>query len=461
MSKWQAYLDAQQDRFEGELLDFLRIPSISSLPDHAEAVQEAAGWVARRAEQAGLENVVILPTEGHPVVYADWMHAAGKPVILIYGHFDTQPVDPIALWQSPPFEPRREGDRLYARGASDDKGNMFAPLLAVEALLQTNGSLPVNVKFLLEGQEEIGSPNIPAFMANEQERFACDLAVSADGGQWAEDQPEVPLATRGLCAMQVNVTGPKVDLHSGIFGGTVQNPIHVLTTMLAALHDEDGHIAVTDFYKEVYELSDDEMNTLNAVPFDADGYQAQLGVQGLYGERGYSTHARAWVRPTLEINGIWGGFMDAGMKTVLPSQAHAKITCRLVPDQAPDVIAQRVASFLQEIAPEGVTVDVEVFANAAYPYVVPADHPGNQATHAVLEKLYGKPPYYTRTGGSVPLYQLFMDQLGVYTVTFGFGLPDENIHSPNEFWRMSSFRRAQTGYAMLLEELATRSLGTT
>lgn len=460
MSNWQAYLDAQQDRFEAELMDLLRIPSISSLPRHADDVRQAAEWVARRAEQAGLENVAILPTGGHPVVYADWLHAPGKPVILIYGHFDTQPVDPLELWESPPFEPRRDGDRIYARGASDDKGNMLVPILAVEAHLKANGTLPVNVKFLLEGQEEIGSPQIPAFMAAERARFACDLAVSADGSQWAEDQPEITLGTRGLCALQVNVTGPQVDLHSGIYGGTVQNPIQALTALLAALHDEQGRIAVPDFYQEVRELSDAEMGALNAVPFDPEAYRTRLGVPSLYGEAGYSTYARAWVRPTLEFNGIWGGFTDAGMKTVLPSQAHAKITCRLVPDQAPDVIAQRVAAYLEQIAPDGVTVDVEILDNAAYPYVIPAEHPGNQAARSVLEALYGKTPYYTRTGGSVPLYQMFMDQLGVYTVTFAFGLPDEHIHSPNEFWRLSSFRRAQTAYARLLEELAARPLGT-
>ena len=456
MSTWQAYLAANQSRFLTELVDFLTIPSISSLPDHAPAVAQAGDWVAARARQAGIEHVEIMPTGGHPVVYGDWLHAPGKPTILIYGHFDTQPVDPLDLWENPPFTPTQVGDRIYARGASDDKGNMFAPILAIEALLQSEGKLPLNVKFLLEGQEEIGSPQLPAFMQAHKDRFACDLVISADGSQWAEDQPSITLGLRGVCALQVDVTGPAVDLHSGMYGGTVQNPIHALASMLAALHDADGRIQVTGFYDEVVTLTPDDQAKVEAVPFDAVAYRARLGVSELFGEAGYSTHERAWVRPTLEINGIWGGFTAAGMKTVLPSQAHAKITCRLVPDQQPAQIAARVAAYLQQVAPPGVTVNVTIYENAANPYVVPTEHPGNQAAHTVLEELYGKPPFYTRSGGSVPLYSLFLSELGAYTTDFAFGLPDENIHSPNEFWRLSSFTRAQQGYVLLLHELAYR-----
>lgn len=453
MGNWQAYLDENQARFSEELLDFLRIPSISALPEHAADVQAAAEWVARRMTAAGIEHVEILPTAGHPVVYGDWLHAPGKPTVLIYGHFDTQPVDPVELWRSDPFTPTVEGDRVYARGASDDKGNMLVPILATEALLQSEGALPVNLKFLFEGQEEIGSPHIPPFLAKEKDRFACDLVVSADGGQFAEDQPELTVSARGLCALQVDVKGPAVDLHSGIYGGTVQNPLHALASIIAKLHDENGHITVPGFYDRARPVTEDDRAKIGAIPFNADEYKSQLGVKELFGEAGYSPYEQAWARPTLEINGMWGGFMGAGTKTVLPSEAHAKITCRLVADQDPAEIAQLVKAHILQIAPPGVEVTVSTLPNAAYPYNSPSDTVGNRAAHAVLEELYGKAPYYTRTGGSVPLLTLFHRELGVYTVTFAFGLPDESIHSPNEFWRFSSFRKSQRGYCMLLHEL--------
>jgi acetylornithine deacetylase/succinyl-diaminopimelate desuccinylase-like protein len=455
MSSWQQYLNDNQQRFVDEMLEFFRIPSVSSLPQHAADVQAAAEWVARRMEAAGIENVEIMPTGGHPVVYGDWLHAPGKPTILIYGHFDTQPTDPEELWTRPPFAPAIEGDRIYARGASDDKGNMFAPIVAVEALLKSDGALPLNVKFLFEGQEEIGSPQLPPFMAKHRERFACDLAVSADGGQWAEDQPELSMSARGICALQVDVVGPSVDLHSGTYGGTIRNPIHALASIIAGLHDEEGRISVPGFYDNVRPVSEDDRAKIAAVPFDANDYKERLGVNALFGETGYNTHERAWARPTLEINGIWGGFSGEGMKTVLPSEAHAKITCRLVADQHPAQIAQLVKAHVERLAPPGVTVDVTILPNAALPYRSPVDFAGNRAAHAVLQELYGKEPLYTRTGGSVPLLTMFHTELGADTVTFGFGLPDEAIHSPNEFWRLSSFRKAQTGYCMLLYELAT------
>ncbi len=455
MASWQKYLSDNQARFVDEMVEFLSFPSVSSLPEHAADVQAAGEWVAKRMQQAGIENVEIMPTGGHPVVYGDWLHAPGKPTVLIYGHFDTQPTDPEELWKTPPFTPTIDGDRIYARGASDDKGNMLVPIVAVEALLQGDGKLPLNLKFLFEGQEEIGSPQLPPFMAKHRQHFACDLAVSADGGQWAEDQPELTVSARGLCALQVDVTGPAVDLHSGIYGGTVQNPIHALATIIAGLHDEEGHITVPSFYDHVRPISEGDRAKIAAVPFDADGYKERLGINALYGETGYNTHERAWARPTLEINGILGGFTGAGMKTVLPAEAHAKITCRLVADQQPAQIAQLVKAHIERLAPSGVKVNVTIFENAALPYNAPADHAGNRAAHIVLEELYGKEPYYTRTGGSVPLLTMFYSELGAQTVTFGFGLPDENIHSPNEFWRLSSFRKAQQGYCLLLQELAT------
>jgi acetylornithine deacetylase/succinyl-diaminopimelate desuccinylase-like protein len=454
MATWQDYLNDNQDRFQAELLEFLRIPSISSLPEHAPAVAAAAEWVGKRMQAAGIEHVQVMATGGHPAVYGDWLHAPGKPTVLLYGHFDTQPVDPEDKWTRPPFEPTVVGDKVYARGASDDKGNMFVPILATEAILAMEGGLPVNVKFCFEGQEEIGSPTMPAFMQANKERFACNMVISADGGQFSETEPEITLSTRGICAVQVDVTGPNRDLHSGQFGGTVQNPIHALTTILAGLHDADGHIAVPGFYDSVRELTPEERAKIAEIPLDTEKYREQLGAPALFGEKGFSVHEQAWARPTLEINGIWGGFMGAGMKTVLPSEAHAKITCRLVADQQPRQIAELVAAQIQRLTPPGVTVNTTITANAAMPYFMAADHPANRAAHAVLEELYGRPPYYTRTGGSVPIYEMFLSALDAYTATFGFGLDDENIHSPNEFWRLSSFKKAQKGYCMLLHELA-------
>jgi acetylornithine deacetylase/succinyl-diaminopimelate desuccinylase-like protein len=335
MASWETYLEENQDRYLKELLEFLSIPSVSGLKKHKEDVKKAADWVAARLQTGGLENVRVLPTGGHPVVYGDWLHAPDKPTVLIYGHFDTQPVDPLKLWSQPPFEPAVKEARVYARGASDDKGNMLAPILALEAVLNSQGKLPVNVKCFFEGQEEIGSPQLPEFISANRELLACDLILSADGGQWDEDQPALMLALRGLCALQVDVQAARGDTHSGTFGGTIMNPIHALVHLLDSMHTSQGKIAVAGFYDAVRPLSDIERTQIAEIPYDESEYKAQLGVDELFGEPGYSTYERAWTRPTLEVNGIWGGFQDEGLKTVLPGTAHAKISCRLVPDQNP------------------------------------------------------------------------------------------------------------------------------
>lgn len=454
MSQAEAYLQDQQARYRDELLEFLRIPSISSLPEHAADVERAASWVADRLRTAGIEHVQILPTGGHPVVYGDWLHAAGKPTILIYGHFDTQPVDPLELWDSPPFEPVIRDGRVYARGATDDKGNMFAPILAVEALLKGEGALPVNLKFIFEGQEEIGSPQIPDFIAANRELLGCDLAISADGGQWSETEPLVLVGLRGGCGLQIDVLGAKIDLHSGEFGGAVQNPIHALVQILDSLHSPDGKILVEGFYDDVLELSDEDRASLAAVPFDEAKYLDNLGLDALHGEAGFTTYERTWARPTLEINGIYGGFQGDGIKTVLPNAAHAKITCRLAPNQDPVKIVELVIAHVNKHAPAGVRIEARPLPFRAQPYLMPVDHPGNQAVREVLTELYGREPYVVRTGGSVPIIMIFLQQLGVHTATFGFGLSDEQIHAPNEFFRLSSFEKGQRGYVKLLHRLA-------
>ena len=307
MTNWKDYMEANIPRYLEELMAFLRIPSISSLPEHAPDVKQAADWVAERLKTAGVEAVQILPTEGHPVVYGQWLHAADKPTIMIYGHFDTQPVDPLELWTHPPFEPVVKDDRIYARGASDDKGNMLIPILATEAMLKTLGSLPVNVKFFFEGQEEIGSPQMPDFISSQRDLLACDMVLSADGGQWEEDQPALNVGRRGLAALQIDLQGAAQDVHSGTYGGTFQNPIHALAQLIASMRSPQGKILVEGFYDAVSELSASERAQIADIPYDELQYLEDLGVERLFGEAGYSTYERAWVRPTLEVNGIWGG----------------------------------------------------------------------------------------------------------------------------------------------------------
>ncbi len=457
MSKWETYLEENKARFQEELLDFLRIPSISALPEHADDVQRAAEWVASRLSLAGIENVQILPTGGHPVVYGDWLHAPDKPTILIYGHFDVQPVDPLNLWTHPPFEPTIIDDRIYARGASDDKGNMLVPILAVEALLKGEGALPVNIKFCFEGQEEIGSPQLPDFMPRHTDLFACDLAVSADGSQWSETEPSILLSLRGICGLQIDFKGAKTDLHSGMYGGAIQNPIHALVQLLDTMHSPEGKILVDGFYDDVIDFSEAERAEVARVPFDQAEYLETLGLNEVFGEPGYTTRERAWIRPTLEVNGIWGGFQGAGIKTVLPNEAHAKITCRLVANQDPDRIVELVTRHIENHAPPGVEVKANPLSIQGKPYMMSADHPGNEAASIVLEEMYGTKPYYTRSGGSIPICGLFLDYLNAYTVSFGFGLRDEGAHAPDEFYRLSSFELGRKAYCKLLYQLAEQN----
>lgn len=453
MNDWKAYLERHASRHMDDLTAFLRIPSISSLPEHAPDVKRAADWVAGRLESGGIENVQILPTGGHPVIYGDWGHAAGKPTLMIYGHFDTQPVDPIEQWATPPFEPVIKAGRIYARGASDDKGNMLIPILAAEAILKTCGRLPVNLKFFFEGQEEIGSPQMPELISSQRERLACDMVLSADGGQWEENQAALTVGRRGLCALQIDLQGAAHDVHSGTYGGTFQNPIHALSRLIASMHSPRGEILVEGFYSAVNDLSDRERSQIAEIPYDESRYLRKLGLKALFGEAGYSTYERAWIRPTLEVNGIWGGFQGEGIKTVIPSTAHAKITCRLVPDQEPDKIVALITGHVAKHAPTGTTVQVKKLAGSASPFLIPWDHPGNQAARIVLKTLYGKAPYIARAGSTIPVCGLLLKYLKAHTVSFAFGLEDEHQHAPNEFFRISSFRRGLQAYGMILEEL--------
>jgi acetylornithine deacetylase/succinyl-diaminopimelate desuccinylase-like protein len=451
---WSDYLDTNQSRFVDELLEFVRIPSVSASENHVEDVVAAGNWVVQRLISAGVENVRIIPTDGHPVVYGDWLHAGpGKPTVLIYGHFDVQPAEPFELWQTPPFSPEVRDSKVWGRGASDDKGGMFIPILSVEALLKTTGRLPVNVKFLFEGQEEIGSPHLPPFIAANGPLLKADMIFSADGSQWAEDQPNLITGLKGLMSAQIIVTGPKTDQHSGQQGGGIANPIQGMSHIIASMKGLDGKIKVAGFYDDVIDLTVEDRAAIARVPFDEAKYISDLGVPEVFGEEGYSTRERLWARPTFELNGIWGGWQGNGIKTVLPAQAFAKITCRLVADQKPGSIFAQLRAHIEAHCPAGLKVTVERLAGSADPFLAPPGHNSSTLAAEALTEVYGKAPYVTRTGGSIPVMTMLLNELGVHATVFAFGMNDENIHAPNEFFRLSNFRIGQTAYCKLLERL--------
>ena len=448
---WRQHLDQHQERHLTQLKELVAIPSVSALPERSGEVAQAAEWVASRLREAGVEHVGVHPLgAASSAVYGDWLHAEDAPTVVVYGHYDVQPADEEDGWSSPPFAPRIAHDRLYGRGASDDKGNMLAPILATEAILATAGALPINVKFFFEGQEEVGSPDLTAFVAAHQELLAADFVLAADGSQWSETEPELTLSFRGLCALEITLQGPENDLHSGIYGGTVQNPIHALCSLLASLHDADGRVAVAGFYDDVVEPTPDERQQFARVPFDEAQHLAATAAPALFGEKGWTTHERTWVRPTLEVNGVWGGFQGAGTKTVLPATAHAKITCRLVAGQRPARIVGCLEAHIEQHVDPAVTVSVHAEEAAGAPYSVPAEHPGVAAAAGVLRRSYGRDPYRVGSGGTLPLCGIFLEHLGIYTVPLSFGLDDEGAHGPDEFFRLDNFRRAQRAYGDVL-----------
>ena len=451
---WEDYLSANQDRFVEELRDLVRIPSVSAKPEHMPDVEAAGEWVVARLKAAGAENVAMYPTAGHPVVYGDWLHAgADKPTVLLYGHFDVQPAEPFELWETPPFEAALRDDRIYGRGASDDKGGMMTPIIAAEALLKTTGKLPVNVKFFFEGQEEIGSPTLAPFISANSKMLKADMIISADGGQWSETEPCLLLGLKGLVGCEVTVTGAKSDLHSGMHGGGVANALHGLSQIISDLKGRDGRINVPGFYEDVIELTVEDREAIARAPFDEAEYIADLDVPDVFGEEGYTTRENLWARPTLEINGLWGGYQGGGIKTVLPREAKAKITCRLVANQTPDKIYGLLKAHIETLTPKGLRVSVERLPGNADPFLVPNGHNATSAVNEVLKEVYGRDPYLVRTGGSIPVMTLLLKELGVHGAVMAFGLDDENIHAPNEFYRLSSYRKGQIAYCKLLERL--------
>jgi len=432
------YLTKHRDKHLEELFDFLRIPSISSSSEHAKDVRTAAEWVATSLTQAKLENVQVMETNGHPVVYGEWLHAEGKPTVLIYGHYDVQPVDPLHLWETQPFEPSIRHEKLFARGASDDKGQVFMHIKAIEAIMNTNGTLPVNVKFIIEGEEEIGSPNLPEFVEKHKDLLASDVIVISDTGMLEKGKPAICYGLRGLCGIQIDVKGAKSDLHSGLYGGGVQNAAHALIELLASFHDQNGKVLVDGFYDKVADLTSEERKAYEALNTDEEKIREDLGVPELFGEEGYTYNERTWVRPTLEINGVYSGFQGEGIKTVIPSEATAKITCRLVPNQDPDEILELLEAHIEKHKPKGVTVKVSHFDKGA-PFVTPFDHPAIQAAARSYEKVYKVPTAFTRGGGSIPIVAAFDQILNKPVVLMGFGLPDENFHAPNEHFHLENF----------------------
>ncbi len=386
----------------------------------------------------GLQRVEVLPTQGHPVVYGEWLGAPGKPTVLIYGHYDVQPPEPLELWTSPPYQATVRDGNLYARGASDDKGQFFVHLKGIEAFLQNGGTLPVNVKMILEGEEEIGSEHLPAFLQERKELLASDLVLISDTSMFARGVPSICYSLRGLAYMQVDLVGPNRDLHSGSFGGSVHNPIQALAEMIAGLHDANGKVTIPGFYKDVRPLSKKERAAFKKLPWSDRKYAKDLGVKQLYGEKGYTSLERLWARPTLECNGIWGGFTGEGAKTVLPSKASAKISMRIVADQSSKKIATLFEKHIKKIAPRTVTVTVRNL-HGGEPAITPIDSPGVQAAVVALEKGFGKKPLYQREGGSIPIVVQFKELLGLDSVLLGFGLPDENAHAPDEFLSLDNF----------------------
>ncbi|MEO0000053.1 MAG: hypothetical protein RL766_99 [Bacteroidota bacterium] len=433
----KTYISNNQDRFLEELLALLRIPSISANSDHKQDMQTCAEAVKDSLLASGADTAVIYETPGHPIVYGEKITDPSWPTVLVYGHYDVQPADPLELWHSAPFEPSIRDGKIFARGACDDKGQFYMHVKALEVMVKNN-LLKTNIKFCIEGEEEIGSPNLAKFVESNKELLKCDVILISDTAMISMDTPSIDTGVRGLSYIEVEVTGPNRDLHSGVYGGAVANPATVLAKMIASCHDEHNHITIPGFYDDVLEASSAERALLGNAPFDEKAYTEDLGIQAVYGEKGYSTNERTGIRPTLEVNGIWGGYTGEGSKTVLPSKATAKISARLVPNQSSAKITAILLDYFKSIAPAGVTVKATEH-HGGEPYLTPIDSKAYQAAAKAIEKSFGKIPVPVRGGGSIPICSLFEKELGVKIVFMGFGLDSDNLHSPNEKYDLVNF----------------------
>jgi acetylornithine deacetylase/succinyl-diaminopimelate desuccinylase-like protein len=437
MQVWKEYQETHKDRFLAELLDLLRIPSVSARKEHKEDMRACAEAVQQRLQEAGADLVTIYETPGHPIVYGEKIIDPAKPTVLVYGHYDVQPADPLELWHSGPFEPVIKDGKIFARGSCDDKGQFYMHVKALEILTKTN-TLQTNIKFLIEGEEEVGSPNLSDFVKQNTTLLQADVILISDTAMLSLDTPSMDVGVRGLSYIELELTGPNRDLHSGVYGGAVANPITILAKMIASLHDENNHITIPGFYDDVVEASAAERALMAAAPFDLEAFKEDLGVGAEWGEKGFSTNERTGIRPTLELNGIWGGYTGEGAKTVLPSKAFAKISCRLVPNQSSDVITDLLINHLKKIAPPSVTVKAALH-HGGEPYMTPIDSKGYQAASKAIEATLGKAPIPVRGGGSIPICALFEKELGIKIVFMGFGLDSDNLHSPNEKFNVENY----------------------
>ncbi|MDZ4712805.1 MAG: dipeptidase [bacterium] len=454
MDKIVKLVNDNKDKYVEELKEFLKIPSISTNPDNKEDVRHCADYVKGQLDIIGLENVRIYETPGHPIVYGEWLNAGkDKPTVLIYGHYDVQPVDPIELWTDPPFQPTVRNGNIYARGSVDDKGQVFIHIKSLEAHFKINKALPINIKFLIEGEEEIGSENLDDFIENNKELLKCDYVIVSDTAMFDYDVPTICYGLRGLAYMQVDVTGPNRDLHSGSFGGAVDNPINALSHIICKLKDTKGKILIDGFYDDVLNLTEKERLEYTKLPFDEKKYKEGLEIEEVFGEEGYTTLERASGRPTLDCNGIWGGFQGEGAKTVLPSKASAKISMRLVPNQDPEKIEKLFTDFVMKIAPKSVKIKITSL-HGGKGAITPIDSPAMDAAIKALELGFGKEPVFMREGGSIPVVNTFQTLLGSPTVLLGFGLPDENAHSPDEHMNLSNFHRGILSISHYFNELS-------
>src|SRR6187431_430841 len=446
------FINVNRDRYVDELKQYLAIPSISALPEHAPDVRRAAQWTADSLTGAGMQNVSLIDTPGNPVVYGDWLNAPGKPTILFYGHYDVQPVDPVDLWTSPPFEATVRDGEIYARGAADDKGQVFMHIKAVEAHLKKNGSLPLNIKFFIEGEEEVGSVHLDDFVRSHKQELAADVVVISDSPMFDRGIPSICYGLRGLTYFQIDLRGSKSDLHSGSFGGAVANPAMVLAQMLSQMKDKSGRIKIDGFYDDVVELRQEERDEWARLPFNEKKYKQELGAPKLFGETGYTTLERTWGRPTFEVNGLLSGFTGEGAKTVLPATAMAKVSMRLVPNQHPDKIAKLFEDYLKKVAPK--TVELKITRmHGGKPWMTAFDNPFVQAAGRAIEQGFGQRPVFNREGGSIPVVSTFQEELGVPCVLFGVGLPDENAHAPDEKLDLGNFHGGVIASAYLYREI--------
>jgi acetylornithine deacetylase/succinyl-diaminopimelate desuccinylase-like protein len=446
------YLATHRQRHIHELMDFVRIPSVSAKSEHKGDTRRAAEWLVERMLEAGLETAELIPTEGHPIVIGEWRGAPDAPTLLVYGHYDVQPPEPLDEWKTPPFEPEIRDGKLFARGSVDDKGQVYLHLKAVESHIATRGVLPVNVVFVVEGEEEVGSPHLEAFLVKNQERLRCDAVMISDTTMFAPGLPSITIGLRGLAYMEVRVQGPNVDLHSGAYGGAVVNPANALARIIAGLHDEHGRVTIPGFYDDVRDLTDRERDAIQTLPFQEEGLKEEVGAPALGGETGFSSLERVWTRPALDVNGLLSGYTGEGAKTVLPAKAMAKISMRLVPNQEYQDIERRFAAHVQRLAPDGVSVEVEALHGGQPWYAEPRGQIFDAARRA-LTAAFGQQPVFIREGGSIPIVQAFEQTFGVPVVLIGFGLPGENAHAPNEWMSVDNYTRGAAAIAALYDEL--------